>query len=315
MQISKQTLNEFIHGSVYNEEKDDYILFYRCTKGQIDYLEKVNEFFYDRTKFQASVTLEFDTDATIVSFDYKIFNIGSLDSFDIYVDGIAYQFIQLTNEPNESTIKVELPEGKKNIVIYLPCDSEIGIKDLCINGNLELPTVNKELVLCYGDSITNGFGSFRSSVIYLNVAARKLGWDVVNQGIGGYYFDEKYIYPINKTPDKILVAFGTNQILWNDITGNIEKFFERISKVYPNIPVLVISPIWRGDVVGASKILTIIKDYIFNVCENYPNITVVDGFTLVPHIEYYYHDKLHPNGLGMEVYGNNLAKFVKKTNW
>lgn len=39
---------------------------------------------------------------------------------------------------------------------------------------------------------------------------------------------------------------------------------------------------------------------------------VIDGDKLVPHIPEYYSDLLHPNSCGMEVYGNNLFKELKK---
>jgi hypothetical protein len=44
-------------------------------------------------------------------------------------------------------------------------------------------------------------------------------------------------------------------------------------------------------------------------------VTVVDGFTLVPHLPEYFLDKLHPNCLGMELYGRNLVEFIRKAGF
>lgn len=46
-----------------------------------------------------------------------------------------------------------------------------------------------------------------------------------------------------------------------------------------------------------------------------PNVTVLDGFTLVPHLPEYFLDNLHPNCLGMELYGRNLVDFIRKAGF
>ena len=316
MKLTNEQLTKLVHGAIYNVKKEnDYMLYYRCNQEQINHLEKVDKFLYDRTFFHASVTIEFDTDATSFSFKYKVLSVGSLDSFDVYVDGIPCQFLTLEDD-GEKVVEVMLPEGDKRVVIYLPCDSEAGIKEFVINGNFKEVSKRKETVLCYGDSITHGYGSLKSSITYINVCGRRLDWEIVNQGIGGYWFDEEYICPIgDSNPDKILVSLGTNQIWSNDKYDRIIKFFHRLSEVYPEIPVLVITPIWRGDKEGTDALILDMKDYLFNVCSKYSNIKLIDGYTLIPHIEYYFLDLLHPNGLGMEVYGTNLAEKIKVLNW
>ena len=94
----------------------------------------------------------------------------------------------------------------------------------------------------------------------------------------------------------------------------IDKFFQRLSEVYPNIPTIVITPIWRGDRPECDELILDMKEYLNKTCANYKNVVVIDGYQLIPHIEYYFLDKLHPNGLGMEVYGRNLASTIKKMN-
>ena len=316
MILTNEKLTKLVHGSIYNVKKEnDYMLYYRCNQEQIDHLEKVDKFLYDRTFFHASVTIEFDTNATSFSFKYKVFSVGSLDSFDVYVDGIPYKFISL-NDDGEQIVEVVLPEGEKRVVLYFPCDSEAGIKEFAINGDFKNVPRRKETVLCYGDSITHGYGSLKSSITYINACGRKLDWEIINQGIGGYWFDEEYICQTGDSdPDKILVSLGTNQLWSSDKYDRITKFFHRLSEVYSQIPVLVITPIWRGDKEDADDLILDMKNYLFDVCSKYANIKLIDGYTLIPHIEYYFLDLLHPNGLGMEVYGTNLAKKIKVLNW
>ena len=48
------------------------------------------------------------------------------------------------------------------------------------------------------------------------------------------------------------------------------------------------------------------------IAGRYANVTVVDGFGLVPHLPEYFLDNLHPNALGAEVYGRNLVEAIRK---
>ena len=226
MKLSKEALTNLTHGSIYNIEKDGYIVYYHCIQKQIDHLEKVDKFLFDRVVSSASITIEFDTDATSFSFDYRLFSIGSLDSIDIYVNNEPFKFVSLEKYVGPGTVEITLPEGKKRVVVYLPCDSESGVKNFCINGTFESVKKRKETILCYGDSITQGYGSYKTSITYINVLAKNLDVEVVNQGIGGYWFDEEYICPIGETnPDKILVSLGANQLWSPDKYDRIDKFF------------------------------------------------------------------------------------------
>jgi len=111
-------------------------------------------------------------------------------------------------------------------------------------------------------------------------------------------------------PDKIIVALGTNQY-GAETMKDVEEYYETLTGIYGNdIPILCISPIWRGD--NPDGIPTLIRfcDNIKKIAGGYKNVKIVDGFTLVPHLSEYYLDNLHPNGLGAEVYGRNLVEAI-----
>ena len=45
----------------------------------------------------------------------------------------------------------------------------------------------------------------------------------------------------------------------------------------------------------------------------YPNMTVVDGIKLTPHVPAFYSDLyLHPNDIGFSIYAKNLVGEIKK---
>ena len=117
------------------------------------------------------------------------------------------------------------------------------------------------------------------------------------------------------TPDKLIVALGTNQFGDEDMTP-IEEYYVRLFEIYgSNIPTLAITPLWRGDVENGEPALIKFCDKLKSILKSYPNITIVDGFTLIPHLPEYYLDNLHPNPLGAEIYARNLVDIIRRVGF
>jgi lysophospholipase L1-like esterase len=148
---------------------------------------------------------------------------------------------------------------------------------------------------------------------YVSVANRLLNYDIINQGIGGYVYDKNSLMKMEGyTPDKIIVALGTNQF-GCETMKDVEKYYETLIGIYGNsIPVLCITPLWRGDVPDGLPTLTRFCKNVAKIAGRYANVTVVDGFRLVPHLPEYFRDNLHPNELGAEVYGRNLVEEIRR---
>jgi hypothetical protein len=168
--------------------------------------------------------------------------------------------------------------------------------------------------LIIGDSITQGAGPSIASLAYANALSRELGYNVLAQGIGGYRYEPNDVMAVDGfIPDKIIVALGTN---WYDVESydyelNVIEFYKRLNETFPKIPVLSITPLWRGNVEDWERFMWCI-DKIKNVCAEYDNIKVVDGFTLVPNTNECFSDKVHPNAFGSIMYSTNLIKAIKK---
>ena len=212
----------------------------------------------------------------------------------------------------EGTLKFELPEGTHKVVIYLAVDATILIKNFSIDSSYEVPVKNTK-VLWLGDSITQGYGSLRSSESYVSITNRTFDYDIINQGIGGYIYDCKSLMKMpGYVPDKIVVAHGTNQYGDKDMSA-VEKYYEVLTGIYgTEIPVYCITPIWRGDNIEALPVFYTFCENVKKVASKYPNVRIIDGLDLVPHLEEYYTDNLHPNLLGTETYAANLVKELKK---
>ena len=314
MKLSNKTLSTLVHGVYSCSEKEGYLTFNHYTSEQLDYL-KFSDFFYPRAQASSSVTIEFETDADSISFDIKLFWIGSKDTIDVYANGtpVAIYHIKELGDKVKGKLSFDLPSGKKKITVYLPLDSTVGVKNFTIDGKWKNIKKKAPKVLWIGDSITQGFGTFITSETYVNVANRTLGYEIINQGIGGYYFDGKVLMPMEGyTPDKIIIAMGTNQHRSPDNRERCEGFFKALAETYAGIPALVLTPIWRCNSTTDMALLKGTADIIRDVCSKYDNITVIDGFTLVPNTPDFFCDGLHPNALGGEIYGNNLARKIKE---
>ena len=311
MKLTNQQLKDVYYGAYRIEEtKEGYLKSYQYTKDQMDYFKELSDFWFDRCDASNGKTLEFFTTSTYFSFEYKVAWIGSEDTIEMAVDGLIHKVIYLKDIPSEGILKFECPQYSHHIIIYLPSDATLLIKNAQCDAPL-YPIKKNAQVLWMGDSITQGYGPFRSGHMYLNVANRALNYNVINQGIGGYVYDPHIIMPmVGYTPDKIIISLGTNQYESDDFKP-IEMFYQRLHELYHDVPVLCITPIWRGDSPHAFEVMKEFTRKLMQIVAPYPHIHIINGMNLVPHCSEYFIDDLHPNALGSEIYGRNLVLAIQ----
>lgn len=313
MILSNEELKNIYFGAYeFEETGDGYLQAFQYSKEQVEYFKGAFEMWYERCTASSAKTLEFTTLATKISFDYKFIWKCSLDSFELMVDGLITDIAYVEDIADEGTITWNLPEGEKDVIIYLPADATVLIRNFTIDADVKR-AVKNEKVLWLGDSITQGYGPLRSSHTYVSVANRILNYDILNQGIGGYIYDKNSLMKMDGyTPDKIIVALGTNQYGDETMTA-VEEYYERLIGIYGNeIPILCITPLWRGDSEDGLPTLMAYCEKIKKIVAQYKNIRVIEGMKLVPHLPEYFLDNLHPNCLGCELYGRNLVKEIQK---
>ena len=175
---NEQLKNYYFGAYSFSETEDGYLQAFQYTADQMKYFEEANDFWYDRCMASTAKTIEMVTDATKVSFDYKFFWTGSQDSFELCINGLADSIVYVKDIDTEGYIEWDMPEGEKSVVIYLPADATVLIKNFEINSEAKRTTKN-ERVLWLGDSITQGFGPLRSAQTYVSVANRILNYDVI----------------------------------------------------------------------------------------------------------------------------------------
>ena len=313
MRLTNEQLKNIYFGAYrFEETQDGYLQSFQYSESQTEYFKNSPiTFWYDRCNASTAKTFEFTTTATKISFSYKFIWKGSEDSIELYVNGLTKTIQYVKDLDEEGCVSFDLKEGEKDVIIYLPADATLLVKDFEINADFT-PAVKGEKVLWIGDSITQGFGPLRSSHTYVSVANRLLNYDVINQGIGGYVYDKNTMVLMKGyKPDKIIIAMGTNQF-GSETMEAVEEYYECLKNVYGDTPVLCVSPIWRGDHPESYDVFVRFCENVKKIAGQYPNVKVVDGFKLVPHLPEYFLDKLHPNCLGMELYARNLVDAIRK---
>ncbi|MBS3990556.1 MAG: SGNH/GDSL hydrolase family protein [Erysipelothrix sp.] len=315
MKLSNEQLKKIYYGA-YNiiESEEGYLQSYHYTKQQMRYLEECDDFWYDRNKASNGKTLEFNTSATQFSFEYKIPWIGSYDTIELSIDGLITKVVYVKDLKPEGVLTFEMPSYEKHVAVYLSVDAIVLIRNFEIDDDI-YPVDKTPKVLWMGDSITQGYGSFRSAHTYVNVANRYLNYDIINQGLGGFIYDKNILENMQGyVPEKIIVSLGSNQYHTTSMKV-IEEYYTRLSEMYPNIPVLCITPTWRGDSLDKNHVLKEFGQKTKDICAKYSTITVIDGFKLVPHTFEYFIDEVHPNALGMEIYGRNLVLAIQEAGF
>lgn len=313
MTLSNEELKKIYHGAYrFEETKDGFLQAFQFNKEQTEYFKKTSEFWYDHCCASSGKTLEFVTTAENFSFEYKIIYLCSPDSFEVAVDGLITSIVYVKDLDKEGKLEFKLPKGNKNVVLYLPDDATVIIRNFEIDAPVCDVTKNAK-VLLLGDSISQGFGPFRSSCTYANVMNRIMNYELLNQSIGGYIYDAGSLMKLdNFTPDKLIVFLGTNQF-GTESMKDIEDFYIKLFEIYgTDIPIIVITPLWRGDVEDGEPTLISFCEKLKAIIAKYPHIKMIEGWGLLPHLPEYYLDKLHPNQYGAEILGRRIADEIQR---
>lgn len=318
MKLTAKTLNKFAKNTLYYKEERGYVTFYRYSKSQLDFMAEES---YDwgwrmRAKFTGCIRLELITDATEISFEYKTSHSHErANTVDLYIDGVLTSVYKI-NDTLKGKIQYSLPEGEKKVTIYLPNESELAIKNFTLNGSYKSVKDKGEKIYILGDSITQGAGPDITSAAYLNILTRETGYNLLGQGIGGYRYEPRDLTRLDGfDPDRIVIFLGTNYydtpIEQYDYKGAVEEFYKKLTELYPNTPVISVTPLWRNNNVDWPRFMWCINT-IKEACAKYPNVRVVDGFTLVPNVDECFSDRVHPNAYGSMLLANNIKKILKK---
>lgn len=314
--------SNIFHGCLKVIQKDGEYCPQRFNDDILDFYEKDNPAYLDRAITSATVTMEFLTSENEISFDFEINEpLRDFITFDICENGVfTYSYIvEVGDRKGTVTYKKEC-EGESQFKIHMPIYAKTTVKNINIG---EYKVVCKDHMIKYlaiGDSITHGMVSETSAITYPGLLAEEWNANLLNVGVGGFYFNDKSLDEnLGFEPDIITVAYGTNDSgRSTDIEVlkiEIDKFMAKLQKMYGDKQIYMITPLWRGDLKDAvrTEILKGIRCYIKERADFY-NFYCIDGLKIVPHAtRFFAPDQLHPNALGFEEMAKNINKEVLKT--
>jgi len=355
MILENNFLNSVVHNSVWTEEDEEGFLFFRrFTPSQMQVYSE-NVIFCLMSRCSTGVYLLFQTTGnkiTLICKKTSVLDILPLvlrelgisrlidmgkelkdniqhygkgrihieDSFDVFVDGVKVA----EPRPKSGRIRISFNNPGHKLVtvkICFPIFAEIGIKEIRCNGEAKAINSGKEKMYCFGDSITQGFVAGSPSLSYTARLADALNLDALNQGVGSYYFNYESLAGLETLPKAklITVAYGTND--WttmpdiHTVRRNVNRYFNRLYELFPDTPLLVITPIWRGDmnVLHPSGSFDDVTKVIKDEASKYDNIKIIDGLDISSHKADDYADGfLHPNEEGFRIMSERILERIKK---
>ena len=308
--MNLQEIQEFLFGAVETREERGGLRAFMNTEKIRKAWGKKEGWLETHASFPTGVRIDLHTDAPSVTFTLS----GGV--FELCVDGL---FAEKWEAKEKSDFTVSLPAGEHRVTVWYPLHENGLLHDLVLpEGFSAVPHVYDRKFLFLGDSITQGFSAEHGTCAYAIQVSQVCNADCLIQGVGGAYFNpEAFEKPENFDPDRVIVAFGTNDPTWGfdgdtlrQMTG---EYLDKIAQAYDPGRVLCILPVWRGEDTLKEEIRDFYRACIAMVREEEEKrgFAVADGLTLVPHHpDYFAADRLHPNDRGFGAYACSLLPYL-----
>lgn len=308
MRLSENEIRSIAFGAVRIEKEAQGLRFYKCTEKQIAAWSEKNKILGERAAGCTGVRLDFHTDAEWIRFK------APCGKFELLVDDLTIaQFIA----DNDNECYAELKKGEKRVMLIFPSHDVAGILEWVelSDGATITPHQYDRKILFIGDSITQGWNSGFDSCSYAWRITRKLNAESVINGIGGAYYSEDSFDTSDFDPDTIVIAYGTNDYgqykTQEDLQKECSGFLNKIKEAYGEKKVFVILPPWRFDL-EEERTMGSFDDCRCIIKEEAEQrgFEIADAYDLLPHLDFFFADALHPNAIGFAEYAKNLIKTI-----
>ena len=330
MELNLSQIIDITQGAVRITQEPDGFHFYRFSVEQEELYRCRNAEFYMKSMATSGVQMRFLTNSQRLELYGTAFpgSIRKYFAFDIFVNSnmvgsinncvdvdMSQNYAQMQLPLGDFSVIFDLGSGMKEVRIVFPWSVKAIVQKVVLDDGSVITSVkSKHTLLCYGDSITQGYDALCPSNKYVTKLAEFLDAEEINKAIGGeIFFPELAAIKEEIDPDYVLVAYGTND--WakcdkEEFVSNCEAFYKNISTTYPSARILALTPIWRKEYQDITRCgeFSMVAETIQKAAGKYPNITIFDGYNFVPHDINFFGDlRLHPNDAGFLAYYNGLS--------
>jgi len=310
MKLTAEQIRTLLFGAVEVTEEKGVLSPYKCTAPVRKAWYALREALGQRSESSTGIRLDFETDGTEVTFSL----VGA--PFDLLLDGLLADRFTGSDEPQDFSVTLD---GRPHRITLIFPSHDTGGR-LCgveVSGGASVtPHEYDRKFLFLGDSITQGWNSGIDSLSYAWRTSLSFNADCVIHGVGGGIFHPSvFEAPEGFDPDRVFIAFGTNDFGYYPTLEALRKgvadYLDLAVAAYGARRILGITPIWRYDT--WVKPMGTFDECIDVIREEYEKrkITVVDGLSLVPHCKEFFADGVHPNALGFSMYAENLIRAVE----
>lgn len=214
------------------------------------------------------------------------------ETIDLEIDGGEMLFLPL------QTKLISFKSGQA-IALHLPLHHQMTVR---IEGQVAPVPKYGNTLLCLGDSIIQGVGIHHPSQSLCTQLSALLHREVVNQGLSGTLLNPDLVQPwTGGSPVRtILMHFGTNDWMIRPsleaVKDQLCRVLDRISDLYQDCPVVVLTPLWRSDAGQRRQAGTFseLTEAITSTAQSFAQVQVIDGRT-VSLRESFDDGFLHPN--------------------
>ncbi len=268
----------------------------------------------------------------------RIRTLGGIGGYQIFhgsIQGAWFESGFITEESGEIVIKK--PENLKtlekiakkfkqpfsaDVVRVIIHASEFEI--LGLDGDIRPPKpeeLPKKMLFAYGSSITHDMGGGAAQG-WLAHVGNKLGVDTRNLGIAGHCRMETemidFIADEGKKGhwDAAIISMGVNVLYWEreKIEKKVKYAIEKIANENSDKPVFAVSLIYTSQDFSGEEQPKIWREEIEKAvrASDCPNVTYVDGLSLVGDISFISADEVHPGVYGIEELAKNMTEIIDK---
>ncbi|MEV4282633.1 GDSL-type esterase/lipase family protein [Actinoplanes xinjiangensis] len=157
-----------------------------------------------------------------------------------------------TGRPHTTTVS-GLPAGRHRVEIWLPHNESVELIDLRADAPIEPDDLERPVWVHHGSSISHGSNAPGPGDTWPAVAARRAGVELRNLGLGGSALVDAFLARVirDAPADLISVKLGINVVNLDGMRVRtfvpaVHGFLDTIRDGHPDVPLLLISPLFCG---------------------------------------------------------------------